>query len=178
MKRIVTTTLAVAAGLLIAAPQDAAAQTRVGNDGWWDWAVPAVESGRREARRGNGPPFCRNGRGHPVHGLEWCEAKGWSANWQRTVWDDVILRAPRDRRDRVYEQDSLGEILGSVIFGRLDAQRHQVGAHGAPLQARWVSGRGGARALQVRAGGVPIAELTDLNGDGRADVVLLNRPGS
>jgi hypothetical protein len=32
----------------------------------------------------------------------------------------------------------------------------------------------GGSVLQLRMGGVPIAELADLNSDGRADAVLLN----
>lgn len=30
----------------------------------------------QQADRG-GPPFCRNGEGHPVHGQRWCEEKGY-----------------------------------------------------------------------------------------------------
>jgi hypothetical protein len=42
--------------------------------------------------KGNGPAFCRNGQGHPVHGWEWCEDKGWGRS--RT---DVVRRNGRDR---------------------------------------------------------------------------------
>ncbi|HUE95285.1 MAG TPA: hypothetical protein VMN39_01410 [Longimicrobiaceae bacterium] len=32
---------------------------------------------RREQRSRNaGPPFCRNGQGHPVHGRQWCYDRG------------------------------------------------------------------------------------------------------
>ena len=134
-----TGTLALAAGLLLAVPQAAAAQSVVGNDGWWEWAVPALEGRGNQGRQGHGPPFCRNGRGHPVHGQAWCQAKGWTATWQRTRWDDVVLRDPRQRRSgRVYEQDTLAEILGRVVFGRVESQRRRVGA-GGPLQGRWLS---------------------------------------
>jgi hypothetical protein len=177
MIRILTRTCALAAGLLLAAPPGAAAQSTIGSDGWWDWAVPVVEGRGQQARQGQGPPFCRGNRpqGHPVHGREWCRAKGWTANWNRTRWDDAVLRLPDRRRSGVYEQDTLSDILGRVIYGRVDGQRRQLGAAG-PLQGRWIDGRGGARVLQIRAGGIPIAELSDLNGNGRADVVLLNRP--
>ncbi len=173
MIRYLTRTCALAAGLLIAAPHAAAAQSTIGNDGWWDWAVPVVEGRRQNARQGQGPPFCRGNRpqGHPVHGRAWCQAKGWQANWNRTRWDDA--RLPDRRRGTVYEHDTLAEALGRVVFGRLEGQRRQLGASG-DMQGRWVDGSGGARVLQIRAGGIPIAELTDLNGNGRVDVVLLN----
>lgn len=174
MKR---TLLMIACGTLLFGAGSANAQSTVGSDGWWGWAVPTLDSqarGNRDARRGNGPPFCRNGRGHPVHGLDWCRAKGWQANWSRTVWEDVIL-GPRRGDRRIYEQDSLADILGRVVFGRVDSQRRQIGTS-APLQGRWITARGGAQVLQIRAGGIPIAELTDRNGDGRVDIVLLNQP--
>jgi hypothetical protein len=168
--------LGVAVGLLAGGAETAEAQSRVGDDGWWSWAVPTYESNRgRDTRQGQGPPFCRNGRGHPVHGLEWCRAKGWNATWQRTVWDDVVLRIPRERDRRVQRQETLAETLGRVVFGRLDGERRNLGVN-APLEGRWLTARGGAQVLQVRAGGIPIAELTDRNGDGRVDVVLINRP--
>jgi hypothetical protein len=50
-----------------------------------------------DGRNGNGPAFCRNGQGHPVHGWEWCRQRGWgndtyrSANGRRAV--------PRGGRD-------------------------------------------------------------------------------
>jgi hypothetical protein len=44
---------------LFAMPEAADAQAR-GNQG-----------------KGGGPPFCQNGRGHPVHGWEWCARKGY-----------------------------------------------------------------------------------------------------
>jgi hypothetical protein len=163
-------------GLLLIAPQGAAAQSVIGSDGWWDWAAPVMDGRGQQARQGQGPPFCRGNRpgGHPVHGSEWCRAKGWQATWSRTRWDDAVLRSPGPRRG-VYEQDSIADILGRVVFGRVESQRRRLGADG-PMQGRWVQGRGGAQVLQIRAAGIPIAELTDLNGNGRIDVVLLNAP--
>jgi hypothetical protein len=125
------------------------------------------------ARQGQGPPFCRNNQGHPVHGREWCRAKGWSATWQRTVWDDVGIRLPRDRRGGTLRPGTLGEVIDRVVLGRLDERRARLGVHG-PMEGRWLVTPEGARVLQVRADGVPIAELTDLDGDGRVDLVLLN----
>jgi hypothetical protein len=127
----------------------------------------------RSARQGHGPPFCRNGQGHPVHGREWCRAKGWSATWNRTIWDDARIRLPRDRRSGTLQQGTLAEVIDRVVFGRLDERRARLGVQ-APMEGRWLVTPEGARVLQVRAGGVPIAELTDLDGDGRVDLVLLN----
>lgn len=55
-----------------------------------------------KASQGNGPPFCRNGNGHPVHGRQWCIDKGWGLGSNRGVWDvgpdDRRIPPPRDRR--------------------------------------------------------------------------------
>lgn len=68
---------------------------------------------RLNQRRGNGPPFCRNGQGHPVHGRQWCIDKGWGLGNRTVFFDDdrVILRSgqqvviahPRDDRS-VFER--------------------------------------------------------------------------
>ena len=57
----------------------------------------------RENRRGNGPPFCRSGAGHPVHGRRWCIEKGWGLGD-----GEARLRSGRvilDRDDRVIFRD-------------------------------------------------------------------------
>lgn len=72
--------------LLVAAPIDADAQGR--------GRGPTVKRGS-----GNGPAFCRSGAGHPVHGWEWCRAKGWDrADRDRGWWEREDDR--RDDRDR------------------------------------------------------------------------------
>src|SRR4029450_7735756 len=76
------------------------------------------------ARRGNGPPFCRNGQGHPVHGQEWCERKGWT----QANWGNVIFRNPLPS-NRSLDQPSVRHILGSVILGRLTSYSRQLGAN-------------------------------------------------
>lgn len=119
----------------------------------------------RDHRRGNGPPFCRNGQGHPVHGMEWCEEKGWApASWQRVVYRSRLPNGP-------LRQPVLRDILGSVILGRLSDYSLQLGARG-PLEGRSFYA-GDASVLQLRAGAIPVAELTDLDRDGRVDLVLL-----
>ena len=117
-------------------------------------------------RRGNGPPFCRNGQGHPVHGMEWCREKGWT----QAGWQNVIFRN-RLPSNRGVDQPRVRDILGSVILGRLTDYSRQRGASG-PIDGRtmWF---GDTAVLQLRAGGIPLAEFTDLNGDERVDLVLL-----
>jgi hypothetical protein len=195
--RTMAWTVALAAGMALAAAPSGASAQQAG--GWWDWALPEVAQekrggslpdvirGRDDRQRGNarpanaGPPFCQNGQGHPVHGRQWCRDKGFgtggvlNSRWDPRGWDDVILRAPRgqDRRPGAVSNGGLIDILGDVVFGRLMAERSQLGTT-APLTGRWVR-EGGADVLQIRSGAVPVAELTDLNGNGRADAVLIAR---
>jgi hypothetical protein len=134
---------------------------------------------------GGGPPFCANGQGHPVHGRQWCRDKGFglgaggilNRRWDDRGWDDVILRAPRgtDRRQGVLDRGGLIDVLGDVVFGRIVAEGSRLGGN-EPLIGRWIAGDGGATVLQIRSGSVPVAELTDLTGNGRADAVLVPRP--
>src|SRR5688572_9536330 len=129
-----TTVLAAGALLLgLAGPLSAQSRDNNSDGGWWPWAGAEWEdrerddrdrddrrvddrrgdkAGRGAAKKGNGPPFCRNGQGHPVHGRAWCERKGWS----QAGWGDVIYRSrvPRERR---LEQPTLRDILGDVVFG-------------------------------------------------------------
>lgn len=124
---------------------------------------------------GNGPAFCRSGAGHPVHGRQWCIAKGYglgsNSRWERARWDDVIFRSPRT--SGTMGRDILVDVLGRTVYGRLDAQRRYFGTS-APLVGRWNEYEGRS-VLLVNAGGIPIAELIDTNRDRRVDVVLLNR---
>lgn len=78
-----------------------------------DGRVVVVDGGRRDrARRGNGPKFCRNGQGHPVHGREWCREKGFG------LGGDVLFE--RDRRTRRYDRndDWWDRVLDMVIESR------------------------------------------------------------
>jgi hypothetical protein len=49
------------------------------------------------SRNGNGPAFCRNGQGHPVHGWEWCRSRGWGDGSYRTAGGRRAV--PRGQRD-------------------------------------------------------------------------------
>ena len=133
--------------------------------------------GRRGEARG--PVFCRNGRGHPVHGRQWCRDKGFGTRsgpiWERRTWEDVILRAPSDDRKRgIMDQGSLADILGDVVFRRLSGESRRIGGDGR-LTGRWIRPAGAATVLQIQSRGLPVAELTDLDGDGRIDAVLVPR---
>ena len=69
------------------------------------WAIGDDDDrdrGRSARGEDRGPPFCRNGEGHPVHGRQWC-------------------------RDRGFEPSSVGDI----IFGdsRVDRQRDRDGRY-------------------------------------------------
>ena len=186
-----TIALALAAMVLGTAGQ-ASAQGRNRDAGWWPWQGAEVvredgrgkgkgkkaeraqavryddddDRGNQGQRRGNGPPFCRNGQGHPVHGREWCERKGWS----QAGWENVIFRNPLPSNRRI-DQPTVRDILGSVILGRLTDYSARLGARG-PIEGRTFT-VGNASVLQLRAGGIPLAELTDQNRDGRVDLVLL-----
>ncbi|HUE76747.1 MAG TPA: hypothetical protein VMM83_02305, partial [Longimicrobiales bacterium] len=148
-------------------------------DGGWDTGATRGQRGadradrRPNARQGAGPPFCRNGQGHPVHGRQWCRDKGWDqrGGWQDASWEDVIF-GPRDSRvERAPRLDRGGllDVLGDVVLGRLERQGRDVG--NGVLTGRFVEGR--TTILQIRAGDVPLAELLDADRDGRVDRVLL-----
>lgn len=56
-----------------------------------------------DRRAERGPPFCRNGQGHPVHGMQWCRDKGFGGNGG---WGDILGRRSDDRGkvgDRRYD---------------------------------------------------------------------------
>jgi len=139
------------------------------------------DRGRQQRQHGNGPAFCRSGQGHPVHGRQWCVQRGFGLGdrryddrWERRSWDDVVFRTPQNRRTGAVSQESVAETLGRVVLGRF------VGPDGSPVSrepitGRWIPASSGGQVLQLRSGGSPIAELTDLDGDGRVDVVLVYR---
>jgi len=134
-------------------------------------------AGGKAKDNGQGPPFCRNGQGHPVHGQRWCQDKGWSntaTTWQRAPWGDVVLGRSTPRGNQRVSEPTLGGVLGDVVLGRVSRLGRDAGLRG-PVEGRWLSLPSGGSVLQLRMAGVPIAEMADTNRDGRADVVLLNR---
>jgi hypothetical protein len=151
-------------------------QSDRGAQGRQDARVPdRVVNRNNGGRNGGGPPFCRNGQGHPVHGRRWCQDKGWvgGSTWAREGWADVILGGGVPEREREVGSSTIGSILGDVILGRVTRFGREAGLGGS-VDGRWLPISSGGSVLQLRMGGVPIAELADLNRDGRAEVVLLN----
>lgn len=129
--------------------------------------------GKKKGKK-NGPKFCRNGEGHPVHGREWCRQKGYDTGYgiyDRVDWDDVMLRRGRYDTRRELSRGVLEEILGRTVYGRFDRQRSRLG-YNQPLYGRWVDSDAGS-VLRLLSGSQPIAQIIDRNRDGRADVVLL-----
>lgn len=185
--------LAVAAATLLlslAGADGLAAQDRYDDGDWWRWALAEVLTGedlrferdrRLRARhrgfergaRARGPAFCRSGAGHPVFGRSWCVRKGFGLGhdrWRRSDLGDVLFGRTPLRDGAVLDRAGLEELLGAVVLGRL--------LEGTPLDARdrrvtgrWLERRG-ARVLQLRAGGRPVAELSDLDRDDVVDVLL------
>lgn len=133
---------------------------------------------RRDREDEGIPAFCRTGEGHPVFGRDWCIDKGFGLGrntWRRGDLGNVIFRGDRRYDDRILDRPGLEEILGGIILGRLLARSDADDA--GRLTGRWLELEDrGARVLQVRAGNQPLAELTDLDGDGRVDVSLWNAP--
>jgi hypothetical protein len=154
--------LVLAAGLAVAAtmPDAAAAQGRGNGRG----------NGRGVA---NGPAFCRSGAGHPVFGRAWCVDKGFalgSQDWRRMDIGRVIL--PRSNGHGRVERGGLLDILGDVVFGRLESQRTHLHVDDA-LSGIWLTPPEGPRVLQVWAGDTPLGELVDNDRNGSVDLFVL-----
>lgn len=123
--------------------------------------------------RGNGPPFCRSGQGHPVHGRSWCRQKGWeNASLRNVGWGDVILRRPRYGTQSDLGRSVLWDILGGSVYNRFDSQRSRLGLSSG-LVGRWQDTSSGSM-LNLYSSGIQVAQILDRNRDGRADLVLLN----
>lgn len=193
--RTTTVKLFVSTLLVLGAPAAVAAQApgNTATGEFWRWALDEVRDERQErgpaasavraARSGGGPAFCRSGVGHPVHGRDWCRQKGFDPGplpWIRVPLEDVRLgesERPRRFDGRLGPRDLVG-ILGEGVLRRL-LERAGVEASSSFLNGRWQEGVGApdARVLQVRVVDRPLAEINDVDGDGRPEAVLLYRPG-
>ena len=138
------------------------------------WKVVAA----RETNKEGSPSFCRSGAGHPVWGRQWCVDKGFGlgvdhdVRWARaTDVDNVIFR--REVNDADLTRNVLFDVLGDVVFNRLAAHAITLGFVD-PLAGRWIGQpTGGPRVLLLSSGSRPVAELVDVNRDGRADLMLV-----
>lgn len=120
-----------------------------------------------QGKRGS-PAFCRSGAGHPKFGRAWCIDKGFGlgSSWNRSRWDNVVFRTQR--------QATIGDVLSSVILGRLSNYATSTLGLRTPLAGTWLTSDTGSRVYVVRSGSSQVAELVDTNRDGRADYVLLH----
>lgn len=129
--------------------------------------------GHGEGAQPGGPPFCRSGVGHPVHGRRWCLEKGFGLGdspWRWVELGDIVL-GDRPGADGRLGPDDLAGVLGrealEEVLGRAGVDER------AGVTGRWARPGDGARVLQLRSGARPVAELNDLDGDGRVDAALV-----
>lgn len=126
------------------------------------------------------PSFCRSGAGHPVWGRQWCVDKGFGLGtdgdyrWSR-VLDPSNVVLTRSATTGDLTRDVLMDVLGSVVLNRLATHAVTLGLQ-EPLTGRWIGEANdtGARVLLVSSGRRPVAEMVDVNRDGRADLMLVS----
>lgn len=141
------------------------------------------EDHRGKSAKG-GPAFCRSGAGHPVHGRQWCARKGYGSGGdyryddrrydhaqprmeRRSRLEDILF-GRRASESGVLSPRLLESLLGRGAYRLLDAERSTLGSR-SPLEGRWVPTHDGAQVLQLRSGSLPVAELVDVDRDGRVD---------
>jgi hypothetical protein len=132
--------------------------------------------------RDNAPAFCRSGAGHPVWGRQWCIDKGFglggasTVRWGRVVQPSYIVmqQAPvtNASANAMILTDILRTVLGAQTFDRLALHALTLG-YSDPLTGRWMGEPTGQRTLLVSSGTYPVAEVVDLNRDGRADNAIV-----
>jgi hypothetical protein len=93
----------------------------------WDDDDDWDEDDRRA--RAAGPPFCRNGQGHPVHGRRWCVEKGYP------VGRDGRESDRRDRDGR-YDRNGSYDQAHREFHQRHDRQCRMRAAE-RPLDLQW-----------------------------------------
>ena len=141
-----------------------------------NWSV--VTQPYRDKR--GAPSFCRSGAGHPVWGRQWCVEKGFGLGndgdyrWSRVLDpSNVVLTRPSTTSELT--RAVLMDVLGSVVLNRLATHAVTLG-YQDPLAGRWIGEPAdtGPRVLLVSSGTRPVAEMVDVNRDGRADVMLVS----
>jgi hypothetical protein len=133
------------------------------------WHVTTLE----DRLSNDAPSFCRTGAGHPVFGRQWCLNKGFGLGTDR----DFVWGWRTQPNDIVFSEittgsiayDVLPRVLGAAIVDRLALHALTLGLV-EPLAGRWMGEpNSGPRVLLLTSGGRPVAEIVDLNRDGRAD---------
>lgn len=167
--RTSNTVVALPAALLLAAPAVLPAQNSTrspgaaGPDGFWHWALAEVRGAAEAPAAARTPP-----------------GAGPSAGWERVRLDapGIDLDAPGRRDGRVGASD-LRSLLGTRALEELLIRAGHPSTSIRFLNGRWqlAAGPAGARILQIRVVDRPLAEVNDLNGDGRVDAVLVYRTG-
>jgi hypothetical protein len=123
------------------------------------------------------PAFCRSGAGHPVWGRQWCLDKGFGlgqyqdVRWGRTstIGDIIFGRTIEPGR---LTTESLLRVLGATAFNRLALHAVTLG-YTEPLVGTWATDPAEPNVLFVNAGPAPVAEMIDVNRDGRPDLMLV-----
>ncbi len=158
--------LALPTALILAAPAGLSAQSpgTPGPDGFWRWALAEV--------RGQG------GEGAMQTGSEGAEAASWEQ--ARLGALGINLDAGPGRRDGRVGASDLEALLGARTLESLLDRAGRPSTSIRFLNGRWQMNAGppGARILQIRVIDRPLAEVNDLNGDGRPEAVLIYRAGS
>ena len=159
--------LVLPAALLLAAPAVLPAQNPArspgapGPDGLWHWALAEVRGAEEASAAARTAP-----------------GAGPFAGWERVRLDalGMNLGAPGRRDGRVGASD-LRALLGTRALEELLIRAGHPSTSIRFLNGRWqlAAGPAGARILQIRVVDRPLAEVNDLNGDGRVDAVLVYR---
>jgi len=156
--------LALPTALLLSAPAGLPAQSpgAPGPDGFWRWALAEVRTGAETAARTG---VAREHRGR----------------WERVRLGalGIALDASPGRRDGRVGASDLEALLGDRALESLLTRAGHTATSARFLNGRWQLSAGppGARILQIRVVDRPLAEVNDLDGDGRVDALLLYRSG-
>jgi hypothetical protein len=136
---------------------------RRATDGGERYDVDSDECGNGDA---HGGPDDDGGRyaddhGRPDHGSE---------RWKRADWGDVRFRLSGAVLGRELSVSQLASLLGRGVVSRLMKHAYEQRIDGE-LVGRWLDED--PRVLRVYGGRVPVAELTDRDGDERVDLLRL-----
>ncbi|MCZ6915319.1 MAG: hypothetical protein O7I93_00960 [Gemmatimonadetes bacterium] len=133
---------------------------------------------RNRTYRSRAPRYCWDGYGHPRYGWSHCVDAGWvqpsfGGNWFAVYDNHLQFRHYGRRRDTRYlDAYELRRLLGHRAFHRLERYSYRNRIRG-PLWGEWIQLEGGAVALGVFEGHLPVAELRDQNRDGYVDVTFV-----